>query len=101
MPKDFDSMKIDYMGIRMAQIANYLGLAIDEYLCWNAHLDDVFASLVKYLGFLITSNRLLLHVLLDNCSLLFINSRINYSIEVYDHCANEYLSKLIILKINF
>ena len=28
----------------------------------------------------------------------FINSRINYGIEVYGHCANEYLSKLQILQ---
>ena len=69
VPNDFDSIRTDHMTINRAKIVNYLGLIIDENLYWNAHVDSVCASLVKYFG-VFNHIKSLLHVLLDNCALV-------------------------------
>ena len=98
VPKNFGNIQTEHMTIRRVKTVNYLGLFIDENLYWNAHVDYVCASLVKYFG-------IFNHIKSFNTSRIarqlyfaFINSRINYGIEVYGHCANEYLSKLQILQ---
>ena len=70
VPNDFDSIQTNHMTIGRVKTVNYLGLVIDENLYWNAHVDFVCASLVKYLVSLIIFNPLTLHALLDNCTLL-------------------------------
>ena len=50
VPNDFDSIRTDHMTINRAKIVNYLVLVTDENLYWNAHVDSVCASLVKYFG---------------------------------------------------
>ena len=73
VPNNLKSIKTEYMTIRRVKIANYLGLVVDENLHWGAHVDNVYASLVNTLEYLIIWNRLLLYVMLDNCiSLLLI-----------------------------
>ena len=95
VPNDFDSIQTNHMMIGRVKTVNYLGLIIDENLYWNAHVDFVVcASLVKYFG-------IFNHIKSFNTSRIaiqlyfaFINFRISYGIEVYGHCADEYLSKL-------
>ena len=48
VPKNFGSIQTEHMTIRRVKTVNYLGLVIDENLYWNAHVDYVCASLVKY-----------------------------------------------------
>ena len=50
LPNDFDSIQSNHMTIGRIKTVNYLGLVIDENLYWNAHVDFVCASLVKYFG---------------------------------------------------
>ena len=50
VPNDFDSIQTNHMTIGRVKTVNHLGLVIDENLYWNAHVDFVCASLVKYFG---------------------------------------------------
>ena len=50
VPNDFDRIETNHMAIRRVKNINYLGLAIDKNLYWNAHVDFVCTSLVKYFG---------------------------------------------------
>ena len=82
------------MTINRAKIVNYLGLVIDENLNWNAHVDSVCASLVKYFGIFNHIKSFITSRIARQLYFAFIGSRISYGIEVYGHCANEYLCKL-------
>ena len=94
MPNDFDSIRTDHMTINRAKIVNYLGLVIDENLHWNAHVDSVCASLVKYFGIFNHIKSSITSRIARKLYFAFIGSRISYGIEVYGHCANEYRCKL-------
>ena len=94
VPKDFDSIRTDHMTINRAKIVNYLGLVIDENLYWNAHVDSVCASLVKYFGIFNHIKSFITSRIARQQYFAFIGSHISYGIEVYGHCANEYLCKL-------
>ena len=82
------------MTINRATIVNYVGLVIDENLYWNAHVDSVCASLVKYFGILNHIKSFITSRIARQLYFAFIGSRISYGIELYGHCANEYLCKL-------
>ena len=77
-----------------ANIVNYLGLVIDENLYWNADVDSVCASLVKYIGIINHIESFITSRIARQLYSAFIGSRISYGSEVYGHCANEYLCKL-------
>ena len=94
VPNDFDSIQTNHMTIGRVKTVNYLGLVIDENLYWNAHVDFVCASLVKYFGIFNHIKSFITSCIARQLYFAFINSRISYGIEVYGHCADEYLSKL-------
>ena len=96
VPNHFGSIQTEHMTIRRVKTVKYLGLVIDENLYWNAHVDYICAALVifDHIKSFITS------CIVRQLYFASINSRISYGIEVYGHCANEYLSKLQILQIN-
>ena len=98
VPNDFDSIQTNHMTIGRVKTVNYLGLVIDENLYWNAHVDSVCASLVKYFGIFNQIKPFITSRIARQLYFAFINSRISYGIEVYGHCADEYLSKLQILQ---
>ena len=81
-----------YGGLRL--IVNYLGLVIDENLYWNAHVDFVCTSMLKYFGIFNHIKSFITTRIARQLYVALINSRINYGIEVYGHCADEHLSKL-------
>ena len=82
------------MTIGRVKTVNYLGLVIDENLYWNAHVDFVCASPVKYFGIFNHIKSFITSSIARQLYFAFINSRISYDIEFYGHCADEYLSKL-------
>ena len=82
------------MKIGRVKTVHYLGLAIDENLYWNAHVDFVCASMVKYFGIFNHIKSFITPRIARQLYFAFINSRISYGIKVYGHCADEYLSKL-------
>ena len=98
VPKLFGNIQTEHMTIPRVKTVNYLGLVIDEHLYWNAHIDYVCASLVKYFGILNHIKSFITSRIARQLYSAFINSRINYGREVYGHCANEYLSKLQIVQ---
>ena len=82
------------MTIKRAKLVNYLGLVIDENLYWNANVDSVCASLVKYFGIFNLIKSFITSRIAGQLYFAFIGFRISYGIEVCGHCANEYLCKL-------
>ena len=82
LPNDFDRIETKHMTMRRVKIVNYLGFVIDENLYWNAHVEFVCTSQVKYFG---TSNHIKSFVIIRIVRQLyfaFINSHINCGIEV-------------------
>ena len=98
VPNNFCNIQTEHMAIRMVKTKFYLGLAIDENLYWNAHVDYVCASLVKYCGIFNHIKSFITSRIATQLYVAFISSRINYGIDVYGHCTNKYLSKLHILQ---
>ena len=94
VPNDFDSIQTNHMTIGRAKTVNYLGLIIEENLYWNAHVDFVCASLVKYVGIFNHIKSFITSRIARQLYFAFTNSRISYGIEVYGYCADEHLSKL-------
>ena len=94
VPNDIDSIQTNHMTIGGVKTVNYLGLVIEENLYWNAHVDFVCASLVKHFGIFNHIKSFITSRIARQLYFAFINSRISYGIEVYGHCADEYLSKL-------
>ena len=90
----FHSIQTNHITIRRVKIVNYLGLVIDENLYWNAHVDFVCASLVKYFGIFKHIKSFITSRIVSELYFAFINSRIGYGIEVYGRCADEYPSKM-------
>ena len=73
----------------------YTGKRIaNENLYWIAHADFACATLVKYFGIFNHIKSFITSRIARQLYFAFINSRISYDIEVYWHCADEYLSKL-------
>ena len=100
---DLDSIQTEHMAIRRVKIVNDFGFVIDENLYWNTRVDYVCTSFVKYFGMFnhsISCKSCITSRIARQLYFTFINSHINYGIEVYGHCANEYLSKLQLLHIN-
>ena len=93
-PNDFDRIETNHMTIQRVKIVNYTGFVIDENLYWNAHVDIVCTSLVKYFGIFNHIKPFITSRTARELYCVFINSRIDYGIEVYGHCAYEHLSKL-------
>ena len=82
IPENFDCIETENM-----PMVQYLGLIVDQNLYWNAHVDYVCMSLVKFFGIFNHAKHF-----------SFIYSRINYWIEVYGSCADEHLSKLQVMQ---
>ena len=85
------------MQVTRVKSVQYLGMSVDENLYWHDHVDQICASLVKYL---VIFNRIENFVSLRISKQLyyaFIYFRIHYGIEAYGSCAKESLSKLQIM----
>ena len=50
VPKHFECIQTDVMQINRVNSAQYLGMLLDEYLYWHEYVDQICASLVKYVG---------------------------------------------------
>ena len=88
VPNYSGNIQTEQMTIRRVKTVNYLGLVIDENLFGNARVDYVCALLVKYFGIFNHIKSFITSRIARQLYFAFINSCINYGIEVYDHCAN-------------
>ena len=86
MPKFFGNIQTEHMTIRRVKTVNYLGLVIDENLYWNAHVDNVCASLVKYFGIFNHIKSFITSRIARQLYFAFINSRINYDRSIWSLC---------------
>ena len=86
------------MPIKRVQMVQYLELIVDENLYWNAHVDYVCMSLVKFFGIFNHVKHFVSKRIARQLYFSFIYSRINYGIEVYGSCADEHLSKLQVMQ---
>ena len=86
------------MPIKRVQIVQYLRLIVDENLYWNAHVDYVCMSLVKFFGIFNHVKHFVSKRIARQLYFSLIYSRINYGIEVYGICGDEHLSKLQVMQ---
>ena len=98
IPENFDCIKTENMPIKRAQMVQYLGLIVDENLHWNAHVDYVCMSLVKFFGIFNHMKHFVSKRITCQLYFSFIYSGINYGIEVYGSCVDEHLSKLQVMQ---
>ena len=91
---DSDSIQTERKTVRRVKILNHLGFVIDQNLYWNAHVDYISASLVKYFGMSHHINSFITLPIARQLSFAFINFCISCGTEVYRRCASEYRSKL-------
>ena len=98
IPENFDCIETENMPIKRVQMVQYLGLIVDENLYWNAHVDYVCMSLVKFFGIFNHVKHFVSKRIARQLYFSFIYSRINYGIEVYGSCADEHLSKLQVMQ---
>ena len=86
------------MVINRVDSVKYLGITIDEKLTWNAHVEYVCNSLIKFFGIFkqlrhkVTTNtvRQLYHA--------FIYSEMKYGLEVYGNTSSRNISKLQVMQ---
>ena len=86
------------MVINRVDAVKYLGITIDEKLTWNAHVEYVCNSLIKFFSIFkqlrhkVTTNivRQLYHA--------FIYSKIKYGLEVYGNTSSRNISKLQVMQ---
>ena len=86
------------MVISRVDAVKYLGITIDEKLTWNAHVEFVCNSLIKFFGIFkqlrhkVTTNtvRQLYHA--------FICSKLKYGLEVYGNISSRNISKLQVMQ---
>ena len=86
------------MPIKRVQMVQYLRLIVDENLYWNAHVDYVCMSLVKFFGIFNHVKHFVSKRIARQLYFSFIYSRINYGIEVYGSCGDEHVSKLQVMQ---
>ena len=91
-------IETENMPIKRVQMVQYLGLIVDENLYWNAHVDYVCMSLVKFFGIFNHVKHFVSKRIARQLYFSFIYSRIYYGIEVYGSCADEQLSKLQVMQ---
>ena len=93
----YDSIPLDNEVIYRVDNIKYLGLLIDEVLCWRPHVMEVYNSLLKYFGIF---NRLKDCIPTSFKRQVFIShvqSKIRYGVEIYGSAAKAQIQKLQIL----
>ena len=70
---DSDSIQTERKTVKRVKILDYLGFVIDENLYWNAHVDYICASLVKYFGMSNHINSFITLPIARQLSIAFIN----------------------------
>ena len=96
--KDLREIETEAMNIKRVDVVTYLGVTIDEKLTWNAHVENVCNSLLKFFGIFkqmrhkVTKNtvRQLYHA--------FIYSKIKYGLEVYGNTSLKNISKVQVIQ---
>ena len=97
IPENVDCIETENMPIKRVQMVQCLGL-LDENLYWNADVDNVCMSLVKFFGIFNHVKRFVSKRKAHQLYFSFIFSRINHGIEVYGSCVDEHLSKLQVMQ---
>ena len=94
VPEQLNSINVLQTKINRTASAKYLGLLLDEKLIWQEHIDDLIAKITKIIqAFKIVRN----YVGPDNKKALYyayVNSRIQYGIELFSMTNNPALKKL-------
>ena len=79
--------------IKRSSYVKYLGLIIDEQLTWEKHLEELGSKIVRYASIFRKVRHLLPRNCLQSLYNAFIQSRIDYAIEIYGDASKKLLKR--------
>ena len=81
--KNLREIEIEAMNIKRVDVVTYLGVTIDEKLTWNAHVENVCNSLLKFFGIFKQMRHKVTKNTVRQPYHAFIYSKIKYVLGVY------------------
>ena len=84
-----DQLEHEGFQIKRVDHAMYLGLALDDKLLWNYHIDILTSKLVKYASAFKVISRLVPTQSKKQLYYAYVYSQLQYGIEVYGHTTNQ------------
>ena len=84
--------------INHVDAVKYLGITIDEKLTWNAHVEYVCNSLIKFFGIFKQLRHKVTINIVRQLYHAFIYSKIKYGLEVYGNTSSRNISKLQVMQ---
>jgi hypothetical protein len=91
-------IEVNGLKISRVQHVKYLGVVIDDKLCWDNHINSVCKNLLRYFGIFNHIKTTTTQGTARQIYFAFIYSRISYGIEVTGSCSNRLLSKLQVIQ---
>ena len=82
------------LGITITLPTKYIGMAIDEHLSWEMHVDGILKSLYKYYRLFYHMRHFVNKQLIRTIYYACVYSKIQYGIEVYGTCEMGLINKL-------
>ena len=94
-----DSVKLSIGGqmIQRVNCCKYLGVFVDEQLCWEDHINYIYKKLVKFTSLFYKIRHLLPYACLKMLYYAFVHPHMQYCIEIYASACKVYLNKLRVL----
>lgn len=94
-----NSVKLSIGGqlIKHVDCCKYLGVFVDEKLCWREHIDYIYKKLVKFTSLFYKIRHMLPYACLRTMYFAFVHPHIQYCIEIYGNACGVYLKKLSVL----
>ena len=86
------------MVINRVDAVKYIGVTIDEKLTWNAHVEYVCNSLIKFFGIFKQLRHKVITNIVRQLYHAFIYSKIKYGLEVYGNTSSRNISKLQVMQ---
>ena len=86
------------MNIKGVDVVTYLGVTIDEKLTWDAHVENVCNSLLKFFGIFKQLRHKVIKNTVRQLYHAFIYFKIKYGLEVYGNTSLKNISKVQVIQ---
>ena len=83
--------------INCVESIKFLGIILDNKLTWKLHIDDIYNSLMKYVGIFYKLRPILSLSVMKSIYFATVHSKLLYGLELYGNTFPSYLDNLIIL----
>ena len=99
--KNIREIETEAMNIKRVDVVTYLGVTIDEKLTWNAHVENVCYSLLKFFGILNQMRHKVTKNTVRQMYHAFVYSKIKYGLEVYGNTSLKIYPRSKLNKMNY